>query len=75
MQSQAHYGLDFLSDQFVQHAVVVALVLSSYDPHHRLGLTLQGIPCRIDVSGLRVIYVEHVLYAQHRLEPVLYGAE
>ena len=73
--SHADDGLDFLLDQIFEDLVVVALVGPSDNPHDRTLLAFKRIPCGIDVGGLRVVDVEHILDAQDRLKPVLDGLE
>ena len=69
--SETYDGLDFALYQFVEYAVVVALVLAADYPYYRLGLALERVPCRIYIRCLGIIDVQYPAYAQYRFETVL----
>ena len=71
VNSEADNSLDLVPHEFVQYAVVVALVLASYNPYYRTCLALEGIPRRIHIRCLGVVDVFHSTHAQYRLQPVL----
>lgn len=69
--SETYDGLDFALYQFVEYAVVVALVLAADYPYYGFGLALERVPCRIYIRCLGIIDVQYPAYAQYRFETVL----
>ena len=70
VNSQADDFAHLLFYQFVQNAVVIALVRASYYPDHRPGLAVKCVPGGIHIGRLGVVDVEHIPDAEHRLQPV-----